>query len=136
MKAMLARAGRVLLLACGIGLSAVSLLVMVSAGELAVRMTAALTFAAGLIILLLSMILFRFGVFVSVLRHIQYLTQNSEYMARLLREITEVMKAIEETETQERDKSAQNRDASDQVDYEPITPEERELEHTVRQFEL
>jgi len=136
MKAMLARAGRVLLLACGIGLSAVSLLVMVSAGELAVRMTAALTFAAGLIILLLSMILFRFGVFVSVLRHIQYLTQNSEYMARLLREITEVMKAIEETETQERGKNTQNRNADDQVDYEPITPEERELEHTVRQFEL
>ena len=136
MNGMLARVGRVLLLACGIGLSAVSLLVMISAGELAVRMTAALTFAAGLIILLLSMILMRFGVFGSVLRHLQYLTQSSEYMARLLRDITEVMKAIEEAETQERGKGAQNRDASDQVDYEPITPEERELEHTVRQFEL
>ena len=136
MNGMLARVGRVLLLACGIGLSAVSLLVMISAGELAIRMTAALTFAAGLIILLLSMILMRFGVFGSVLRHLQYLTQSSEYMARLLRDITEVMKAIEEAETQERGKGAQNRDASDQVDYEPITPEERELEHTVRQFEL
>ena len=136
MNGMLARVGRVLLLACGIGLSAVSLLVMVSAGELAVRMTAALTFAAGLIILLLSIILTRFGVFGAVLRHLQYLTQSSEYMARLLRDITEVMKAIEEAETQERGKGAQRREAVDQMDYEPLTPEERELEHTVRQFEL
>ena len=136
MNGMLARVGRVLLLACGIGLSAVSLLVMVSAGELAVRMIAALTFAAGLIILLLSIILTRFGVFGAVLRHLQYLTQSSEYMARLLRDITEVMKAIEDAETQERGKGAQRRDASDQMDYEPLTPEERELEHTVRQFEL
>jgi hypothetical protein len=99
-------------------------------------MTAALTFAAGLIILLLSIILTRFGVFGSVLRHLQYLTQSSEYMARLLRDITEVMKAIEQAETQESRKDVQSKDASDQIDYDPITPEERELEHTVRQFEL
>ena len=136
MNGMLARVGRVLLLACGIGLSAVSLLVMISSGELAVRMTAALTFAAGLIILLLSIILTKFGVFGSVLRHLQYLTQSSEYMARLLRDITEVMKAIEQAETQESRKDVQSKDTSDQIDYDPITPEERELEHTVRQFEL
>lgn len=136
MKAMLARAGRMLLPACGLGLSAVSVVVMVSAGELAVQMTAALTFAAGLIILLLSMILFRFGVFVSVLRHLQYLTQSSEYMARLLREITEVMRAIEEAETRPPSQDVQSKEVSSQMDYEPITPEEQELESAVRQFEL
>lgn len=136
MKGKLARVGRVLILACGIGLSAVSVLVIVSAGDLAVQMTAALTFAAGLIIILLSMILLRFGVFGTLLRHLQYLTQCSEYMARLLREITEVMKAIEEAEAQERSKDSQSKDSSSQMDYEPITPEERELESTVRQFEV
>ena len=136
MKAMLARAGRMLLPACGLGLSAVSVVVMVSAGELAVQMTAALTFAAGLIILLLSMILFRFGVFVSVLRHLQYLTQSSEYMARLLREITEVMRAIEEAEASQPSQDVQSKEVSSQMDYEPITPEEQELESAVRQFEL
>lgn len=136
MKGKLARVGRVLILACGIGLSAVSVLVIVSAGDLAVQMTAALTFAAGLIIILLSMILLRFGVFGTLLRHLQYLTQCSEYMARLLREITEVMKAIEESEAQECSKDSQSKDSSSQMDYEPITPEERELESTVRQFEV
>jgi len=136
MKAMLARAGRMLLLACGLGLSAVSVVVMVSAGELAVQMTAALTFAAGLIILLLSMILFRFGVFVSVLRHLQYLTQSSEYMARLLRDITEVMRAIEEAETRAPSQDVKGKEDSSQMDYDPITPEERELESAVRQFEV
>ncbi len=136
MKGKLAAVGRVLILACGTGLSAVSVLVIVSAGDLAVQMTAALTFAAGLIIILLSMILLRFGVFGALLRHLQYLTQCSEYMARLLREITEVMKEIEEAETQERSKDSQNKDSSSQMDYEPITPEEQELESTVRQFEV
>ena len=141
MKRKLARVGHVLVLACGIGLSAVSVLVIVSAGDLAVQMTAALTFAAGIIILLLSMILLRFGVFGTLLRHLQYLTQCSEYMARLLREITEVMKAIEEAEAQERSKNSQSKnsqskDSSSQMDYEPITPEEQELESAVRQFEV
>jgi len=136
MKGKLARVGHVLILACGIGLSAVSVLVIVSAGDLAVRMTAALTFAAGLIIILLSMILLRFGVFGTLLRHLQYLTQCSEYMARLLREITEVMKEIEEAEARERSEDSQNKNSSSQKDYEPITPEERELESTVRQFEV
>jgi|GEM_PF-5454123 hypothetical protein len=136
MKGKLARVGRVLILACGIGLSAVSVLVIVSAGDLAVQITAALTFAAGLIIILLSMILLRFAVFGTLLRHLQYLTQCSEYMARLLREITEVMKAIEEAEAQERSKDSQSKDSSSQMDYEPITPEERELESMVRQFEM
>lgn len=136
MNAMLARLGRVLTLACGIGLSAVSLLVMVSAGEFAVRMTAALTFAAGIIIILLSMLLLRFRVFGTLLLHLQYLTQCSEYTARLLREITEVMKAIEEAETEERARKPEQKNSSSRMDYDPITPEERELEHTVRQFEL
>lgn len=136
MKGKLAGVGRVLILACGTGLSAVSVLVIVSAGDLAVQMTAALTFAAGLIIILLSMILLRFGVFGTLLRHLQYLTQCSEYMARLLREITEVMKEIEEAEAQESRKDSQSKNSSSQMDYEPITPEEQELESAVRQFEV
>ncbi len=57
-------------------------------------------------------------------------------MARLLREITEVMKAIEEAEARERSKDSQSKDSSSQMDYEPITPEEQELESAVRQFEV
>ena len=131
---------RTLVLACGLALSAGSVLVMVVSSELAVRMTAALGFGAGIIIILLSVLIAKFEILRGVLRHIQYLSQSSEYMARLLREITEVMKAIEEVELEEREerrKKGNNPGIKVSGEYrEPLTAEEQELESAVRQFEV
>jgi len=134
MKAQFVRAGRVLILTCGLALCALGLAAMVASNELTVRLTAALVFAAGLVVILLSLLLLRFGVFVTVLRHVQYLTQSSEYMARLVREITEVMKAIEEAESEERRNPGRRKSGGSPYE-DPLSEEERELESTVRQFE-
>jgi len=46
------------------------------------------------------------------------------------------VKAIGEYETWESSRKPQQKEPSDQMDYGPLTPEERELEHTVRQLKL
>ena len=130
-------AGRILLLACGLGLAAVGVLVMVAADELSLRLTAALVFASGVIVLLLTLLYLRLAGFKTGLRHLQYMTQVSEYMARLLRDITEVMKASEEAEAEERARKENRKGGPGPRSHaEPLTEMERELESTVRQFEL
>jgi hypothetical protein len=135
MSKLLEKAGRILLLAAGLGLAALGVLVMVTAAELALKLTAALVFASGIIILLLALIYLRLDGFKTSARYLQYLTQVAEYMARLVRDITEVMKAIEEAEAEERSKKEQHK-GGNKSPSDPVTEMERELESTVRQFEV
>jgi len=133
MKKKLAVVGRILVLACGLSLAALSLVVMATAGEMAVRVTAAAVFAAGVIIVLLMLLVERLAIFSTMHRHLQYLAQNSQYTAGLLREITEVMRAIQEMEEQGQ-KAKPVRKKSQSYEDE-LTKEELALESTVRQFE-
>jgi len=129
------RLGRPLLLASGLGLIAMGLLVIAVPGELLHKLLAALVFASGVIILLLGILLSRMDVFRLILRHVQYLTQSSEYTARLVREITEVMKAIEEAEAEEsRQKTA--RESGNAKDAAAQSKEDPEIDEAVRQFEV
>ena len=135
MKEKLAKIGKILVLASGLALCAGSLLVMVAAAELSMRLTGALVFAAGLIIILLALLVERFAIFKSLHRCLLYLTQNSQYTAGLLREITEVMKAIQEMEQQqEQKKKSPARKAASPYEAD-LTEDELALESTVRQFE-
>ena len=129
----LTRLGRPLLLASGLALAAMGLLVVVTSGELMHRLLAALVFASGVIVVLLGMLLSRADTFRLILRHVQYLTQSSEYTARLVREITEVMKAIEEAEAEQRE---QKQDKKAKADKAKEDGEDPEIEKAVRQFEV
>ena len=129
----LTRLGRPLLLASGLALAAMGLLVVVTSDELMHRLLAALVFASGVIVVLLGMLLSRMDTFRLILRHVQYLTQSSEYTARLVREITEVMKAIEEAEAEQREQK-QGKKANAQKAKED--EEDPEIEKAVRQFEV
>ena len=129
------RLGRPLLLASGLILVVMGLLVVVASDELLHRLLAALVFASGVIILLLGILLGRMDVFRQILRHVQYLTQSSEYTARLVREITEVMKAIEETEAeQSRQKKAQK--SGSEKNGPARSEEDPEIDEAVQQFEV
>jgi len=137
MKQKLAKLGSLLPFICGMALSAGAVLVVAAGGDLSLLLNAALVFASGLVVMLLSLVFMRLGVFSSLLRHLEYLTQVSEYMARLVREITEVMKAIEEAEQQQQAQKEQRKGSTGQETvFEPISEEEKEIEKAVRQFEL
>ena len=138
---------RVLILATGLALCAVSLLVVVASGDLAVRMLAGLGIAAGVIILLLQALVQRFSVFSELLSHVQYLSQSSEYTARQVRDISEVMQDIQRSETTQRSgggtidpKDIEQHSAVGRTKLaeKPIilSPEELELENAVKQFEV
>ena len=123
--------GRALWLAAGTFLAVLGLLGIALGLSMAERLTGALVLGAGAVVLLLGFVFERMGVFITLLRHVQYLTQASEYTARLLREITEVMRAIQQAELEER-KNRQNSPGR-KGDY--PDPEELEFEKAVRQFE-
>ena len=127
----LTRLGRPLLLASGLALAAMGLLVVVTSGELVHRLLAALVFASGVIVVLLGMLLSRADTFRLILRHVQYLTQASEYTSRLVHEITEVMKSIEETEAEEREQKKREKAQAQKAEVK----EDLEIEKAVRQFE-
>jgi|SaaInl7_200m_RNA_FD_contig_21_167173_length_605_multi_6_in_0_out_0_1 hypothetical protein len=139
MKQKLASIGRVLVLAVGLATAAVAVLVMVTSDDLAVRITALVALAAGVIILMLAALIDKVSVFGQILRHVQYLTQSSQYTARLVHEITEVMRAIQEMEEQQQnssggtDSSTTTGGSGSYVD--DFSAEELELASTVHQFE-
>jgi hypothetical protein len=130
-----AKVGRTLLLAAGTLLTALGLVSMVVGSDLNLRLVAALVFASGIVLLLLAVVLDRLSVFSSILRHVQYLTQASEYTARLLREITEVMRAIQTAEAEERKKKQTGRKGRGTKGAGELDEEELEIDRAVRQFE-
>ncbi len=140
MKQKLAAIGRVLVLAVGLATVAVAVLVMVTSDDLAVRITALVALSAGVIILLLAALIDKVSVFGQILRHVQYLTQSSQYTARLVHEITEVMRAIQEME-EEQQRSGGGTGNSDGAKggggsyVDDFSAEELELASTVHQFE-
>ena len=127
------KAGRVLWLAAGAFLCVLGLLALVVQKELAERLSGALVLGCGVMVLLLGFLLEKMAVFALMLRHVQYLTQASEYTSRLLREITEVMKAIEESEAEERSKKQKGNPKRASKSTEE---EDKEIDKAVRQFEL
>ncbi len=144
MKQKLASIGRVLVLAVGLATAAVAVLVMVTSDDLAVRVTALVALSAGVIILLLAALIDKVSVFGQILRHVQYLTQSSQYTARLVHEITEVMRAIQEMEEEQQQnsgskpgiKSSLSESSSGGGSYvDDFSAEELELASTVQQFE-
>ncbi len=140
MKEKLAAIGRVLVLAVGLATAAVAVVVMVTSDDLAVRTTALVALAAGMIILLLAALIDKVSVFGQILRHVQYLTQSSQYTARLVHEITEVMRAIQEMEEEQQrsggspDKSSGGSGGGGSY-VDELSAEELELASTLRQFE-
>jgi hypothetical protein len=135
MKQKLASLGRVLVLAVGLATAAVAVLVMVTSGDLAVRITALVALAAGVIILMLAALIDKVSVFSQLLRHVQYLTQSSQYTARLVHEITEVMRAIQEMEEREQQRKGRSGGNPGGAYEDELSAEELELAITVRQFE-
>ena len=142
MKEKLASIGRVLVLAVGLATAAVAVLVMVTSDDLSVRVTALAALAAGVIILMLAALIDKVSVFSSILQHVQYLTQSSQYTARLVQEITEVMHAIQEMEEDELRKQASSpkkssgNPGSGGGGYtDDLSAEELELATTLHQFE-
>jgi uncharacterized membrane protein YgcG len=142
MKQKLAAIGRVLVLAVGLATVAVAVLVMVTSDDLAVRITALVALSAGVIILLLASLIDKVSVFGQILRHVQYLTQSSQYTARLVHEITEVMRAIQEMEEEQQRSGgnpASNGGGSGKGGggsyVDDFSAEELELASTVHQFE-
>ena len=140
MKQKLASIGRVLVLAVGLATAAVAVLVMVTSDDLAVRVTALVALSAGVIILLLAALIDKVSVFGQILRHVQYLTQSSQYTARLVHEITEVMRAIQEMEEEQQQNSGSKPGSSGESSgggsyVDDFSAEELELASTVRQFE-
>ena len=79
--------GRALWLAAGTFLAVLGVLGIALGLSMAERLTGALVLGAGAMVLLLGFVFERMSVFITLLRHVQYLTQASEYTARLLREI-------------------------------------------------
>ncbi|MBW7995959.1 MAG: hypothetical protein FVQ81_05175 [Candidatus Glassbacteria bacterium] len=136
MKQKLASIGRILVLAVGLATAAVAVLVMVTSDDLAVRVTALVALAGGVIILLLAALIDRVSVFGQILRHVQYLTQSSQYTARLVHEITEVMHAIQEMEEQQQNPGKISGGGNSGGGLtEELSAEELELASTLQQFE-
>ncbi len=127
----LAGLGRTVLLVSGLGLAVVGILTVVASNDPMNRLLAVLVFASGVIVVLLGMMVTRMGVFKQILRHVQYLTQSSEYTSRLVHEITEVMKAIEEAEAEEREQKKREKAQVQKTE----AKEDLEIEKAVRQFE-
>lgn len=126
------RAGRVLWLAVGSFLCMLGLLALLVLKAPAERLTGALVLGCGTVVLLLGFLLEKMTVFALMLRHVQYLTQASEYTSRLLREITEVMRSIQAAEAEEQKGKGKNpgKKPTRAPDAEDI-----EFEKTLRQFE-
>lgn len=139
MKQKLAMIGRILVLAVGLAVAAVAVLVMVTSDQLSVRVTALVALAAGVIIILLAALIDRVSVFDQVLRHVQYLTQSSQFTARLVHEIAEVMHAIQEMEEEEQRRKGSGRSkqrGNPGGGYDDdLSAEELELASTLQQFE-
>ena len=131
-KLKLAGIGRTLLLTSGLALVVPGLMVVLASEDLLQRLLALLVFASGVVVLLLGMLLERMDVFKQVLRHVQYLTQSSQYSARLVREIAEVMKAIQAAEEEERERKAEGKKKSGKAQ----DKENPEIDKAVRQFEV
>jgi hypothetical protein len=94
--------GRIGVLAVGLALCGTGVFFMVTGSLVTERLMAALVLAAGTVIFILSNLSAKLDPLKMLLRNLQYLTQSTEYSARLLRDITEVMKNIEEVEEEER----------------------------------
>lgn len=123
--------GRVLWLTAGAFLCVLGLLGLALQPELSARLTGALVLGSGAVVLLLGFLLEKMAAFANLLRHVQYLTQASEYTSRLLREITEVMRAIQAAEEEERKRGGNpGKKRNDHPDA-----EELEFDKAVRQFE-
>jgi hypothetical protein len=141
MKEKLASIGRILVLAVGLATIAVAVLVMVTSDVLTVRITALVALAAGVIILMLAALIDKVSLFTTILQHVQYLTQSSQYTARLVHEITEVMHAIQEMEEDElRNKGNSRSKGSGSPGggggyTDDLSAEELELASTLQQFE-
>ena len=140
MKEKLASISRVLVLAVGLATAAVAVLVMVTSDDLSVRVLSLVALAGGVIILLLAALIDKVSVFGTILQHVQYLTQSSQYTARLVHEITEVMRAIQEMEEDERrnkGNKAQSRGPAKSSGgfTDELSAEELELATTLHQFE-
>jgi hypothetical protein len=123
---------RTLILASGLALVVAGFIVAAVSDDYTIRLLAALVFASGVVVLLLGALLSRMDVFKQILRHVQYLTQSSEYSARLVREITEVMKAIQAAEEEEREQKAAGKKKNPKAQVK----EDPEIEKAVRQFEV
>ncbi len=123
--------GRALWLAAGTFLSVLGVLGVALGIGMLERLTGALVLGVGTVVLLLGFMFERLAVFTPLLRHVQYLTQASEYTARLLREITEVMRSIQQAELEERKTKQAN--PGHKGDFPDA--EELEFEKAVRQFE-
>lgn len=124
--------GRTGLLLAGLALAAMAVVGMFSGTELYLRLLAAILLAGALLIVGLAVFLRRLEVFDLILRHLEYLTQASEYNARLLREITEVMRAIEEAELESGGDGKQKKKSGEAQ----RAKEDQEIEKAVRQFEI
>ena len=140
MKEKLASIGRVLVLAVGLATAAVAVLVMVTSDDLAVRVTALVALAAAGVILLLAALIDKVGVFATILRHVQYLTQSSQYTARMVHEIAEIMQTIQRMEEEEQRKKAAGQPAKrgnpgGKSYVDELSAEELELASTLQQFE-
>ncbi|MFC1614166.1 hypothetical protein ACFL5K_02595 [Gemmatimonadota bacterium] len=131
-KLKLAGVSNTLILASGLVLVVAGFMVAAVSDDLTIRLLAALVFASGVVVLLLGTLLSRMDIFRQILRHVQYLTQSSEYSARLVREITEVMKAIQAAEEEEREEKAAGKTGNSKA----REKEDPEIEKAVKQFEV
>ena len=93
---------------------------------------AALVLAAGMVIFQLSSMAAKLDPLKLLLRNLQYLTQSTEYSARLLRDITEVMKNIEEAEEEER---LEKKKQQQEIKKEVVKPD-KDIDQAMQQFDL
>ena len=124
--------GRIGILAVGLALCGTGVFFMITGNLVTERLMAALVLAAGMVIFILSNLAAKLEPLKLLLRNLQYLTQSTEYSARLLRDITDVMKNIQEVEEEER---LERKKQQQEMKQEAVKVD-KDIDQAMQQFDL